>query len=143
MFHYSPPPRTPKCIRQGRVRKLTTWLKEVGPGSRDLPGAERGWSQRPRAPMLLSEFDGALFQFAQREPEFAALFQLPPKIAASGLDLPHPLPFEDLIQAFSIPPTSAKWTIATRCWFCEMSFRLGSPRKRNQNRKVAKPASAA
>ena len=39
-------------------------------------------SQAPRPPMLLFEFDGALFQFADREPEFAALFQFPPRITA-------------------------------------------------------------
>jgi len=32
--------------------------------------------------MLLFEFDGALFQFDAREPEFAPSFQLPPKITA-------------------------------------------------------------
>jgi hypothetical protein len=32
--------------------------------------------------MLLFEFDGALFQFADREPEFAALFQFPLRITA-------------------------------------------------------------
>jgi hypothetical protein len=35
-----------------------------------------------RDPMLLFEFDAALFQLEQREPEFDVLFQLPPKIAA-------------------------------------------------------------
>ena len=32
--------------------------------------------------MLLFEFVGALFQFEQREPEFAPLFQLPPSRTA-------------------------------------------------------------
>lgn len=32
--------------------------------------------------MFASEFDGRLFQFEAREPEFAALSQFPPKIAA-------------------------------------------------------------
>jgi hypothetical protein len=36
-------------------------------------------SQEKRDPMLLFEFDAALFQFEQREPEFAPLFQLPPR----------------------------------------------------------------
>ena len=35
--------------------------------------------------MLLFEFDGALFQFEQREPEFTVLFQLPPRITADPL----------------------------------------------------------
>ena len=39
-------------------------------------------SQRPRAPMLLFEFDGVLFQFDAREPQFTPLSQLPPKITA-------------------------------------------------------------
>jgi len=32
--------------------------------------------------MLELEFEAALFQFDEREPQFAPLFQLPPKIAA-------------------------------------------------------------
>jgi hypothetical protein len=36
-------------------------------------------SQAKREPMLLFEFDAALFQFEQREPEFDPLFQLPPR----------------------------------------------------------------
>ena len=40
-------------------------------------------SQTPRPPMLLLEFDGALFQFDERDPEFDPLFQFPPKIAAN------------------------------------------------------------
>lgn len=32
--------------------------------------------------MLLLEFDGELFQFDEREPQFAPLSQLPPKITA-------------------------------------------------------------
>jgi hypothetical protein len=36
-------------------------------------------SQAKRDPMLLFEFDAALFQFEQREPEFDPLFQLPPR----------------------------------------------------------------
>jgi hypothetical protein len=39
-------------------------------------------SQTPRAPMLLFEFVGELFQFDVREPEFAASFQFPPSITA-------------------------------------------------------------
>ena len=35
-----------------------------------------------RAPMLLLEFQGVLFQLAQREPELDPLFQLPPKMTA-------------------------------------------------------------
>lgn len=34
--------------------------------------------------MLLFEFVGELFQFDAREPEFAALFQFPPKIDAAS-----------------------------------------------------------
>ena len=45
-------------------------------------------SQTPRAPMLLFEFVGELFQFDEREPEFEPLFQLPPNIAASLSGLP-------------------------------------------------------
>jgi hypothetical protein len=36
-------------------------------------------SQEKREPMLLFEFDAALFQFEQREPELDPLFQLPPR----------------------------------------------------------------
>jgi hypothetical protein len=39
-------------------------------------------TQAKREPMLLFEFDAALFQFEQREPEFEPLFQLPPKRTA-------------------------------------------------------------
>jgi len=35
-----------------------------------------------RAPMLLLEFQGVLFQLAAREPEFDVLFQLPPRMTA-------------------------------------------------------------
>lgn len=35
--------------------------------------------------MLLFEFDGELFQFDEREPEFTVLFQLPPRITADPL----------------------------------------------------------
>lgn len=35
-----------------------------------------------RAPMLLLEFQGVLFQLAQREPELDPLFQLPPRMRA-------------------------------------------------------------
>ena len=45
-------------------------------------------SQAHRNPMLLFEFEAALFQFDVREPEFAPLFQLPPKIAALCPGLP-------------------------------------------------------
>jgi hypothetical protein len=38
--------------------------------------------------MLLFEFVGELFQFEQREPEFAPLFQLPPKMTALLSRLP-------------------------------------------------------
>lgn len=36
-------------------------------------------TQAKREPMLLFEFDAALFQFEQREPALEPLFQLPPK----------------------------------------------------------------
>jgi len=39
-------------------------------------------SQTKRDPMLLFEFDAALFQLEDREPEFTPLFQLPPKFTA-------------------------------------------------------------
>lgn len=51
-------------------------------------------SQTPRAPMLLFEFVGELFQFEEREPEFAPLFQLPPKMTA----LLSRLPFASLLH---------------------------------------------
>ena len=38
--------------------------------------------------MLLFEFDGALFQFDAREPEFSPLFQLAPNSAAFSPGLP-------------------------------------------------------
>jgi hypothetical protein len=49
-------------------------------------------SQANRDPMLLFEFDAALFQFEHREPEFAALFQLPPRSTALLPNLPFALP---------------------------------------------------
>lgn len=63
--------------------------------------------------MLLFEFDGALFQFADREPEFAALFQFPPRITAlPALTYPGSRPFLDAIQEPRILPTSAIITSA-------------------------------
>lgn len=44
--------------------------------------------------MLLFEFDGELFQFDEREPQFAPLSQLPPKITALIPTLP---------PAFTVP----------------------------------------
>ena len=38
-------------------------------------------SQPNDAPMLLSEFDAALFQLEQHEPQFEPLSQLPPPMA--------------------------------------------------------------
>ena len=46
-----------------------------------------------RAPMLLLEFQGVLFQFAQREPEFDVLFQLPPRMTALPSSPPTALHF--------------------------------------------------
>ena len=56
-------------------------------------------SQAHRNPMLLFEFEAALFQFDEREPQFAPLFQLPPKIAAliPGRPLLF-LPFDPHVQ---------------------------------------------
>ena len=62
-------------------------------------------SQQKRDPMLLFEFDAALFQFEQREPELDVLFQLPPRIAA--LYPIYPLLCLILIHAPIIFPTSA------------------------------------
>lgn len=45
-------------------------------------------SQTKRDPMLLFEFEAALFQFEQREPEFEPLFQLPPNSAEFLPSLP-------------------------------------------------------
>ena len=45
-------------------------------------------TQAKREPMLLFEFDAALFQFEQREPELESLFQLPPNRAASFPSMP-------------------------------------------------------
>ena len=72
-------------------------------------------SQTPRAPMLLFEFVGELFQFEDREPEFADSFQFPPKIAADPV---HALlePGWDRSQAPKSLPTSASMTEAARCW---------------------------
>ena len=42
-------------------------------------------SQTPRPEMLLFVFEGDLFQFDVREPEFTVLFQLPPRITADPL----------------------------------------------------------
>lgn len=49
-------------------------------------------SQQKREPMLLFEFDAALFQFEHREPQFDPLFQLPPKITAYLPNPPHASP---------------------------------------------------
>lgn len=46
-------------------------------------------SQQKREPMLLFEFDAALFQFEDREPQFDPLSQLPPKMTASFPNLPY------------------------------------------------------
>ena len=62
-------------------------------------------SQAKRDPMLLFEFDAALFQFEQREPEFDPLFQLPPRRHA--YDPAYPCFCLRLIQVPSIAPTSA------------------------------------
>lgn len=43
------------------------------------------WSQTPRAPMELSEFEGELFQAEAREPESDVTTQLPPNIAAFSI----------------------------------------------------------
>ena len=45
-------------------------------------------SQTPRSPMFTFEFVGELFQIDAREPQFAPLFQLPPKSAANLPMLP-------------------------------------------------------
>src|SRR3990170_7552167 len=52
-------------------------------------------SQTPRAPMLLFEFAGELFQFEQREPEFAPLPQLPPNSTACLPSLPFAFQSDD------------------------------------------------
>ena len=49
-------------------------------------------SQTKREPMLLFEFDAALFQFEQREPEFVVSFQLPPRMTAYLPSIPLLLP---------------------------------------------------
>lgn len=64
--------------------------------------------------MFALEFDGALFQFDAREPEFAPFVHSPPKIAARHIPDQPPL-FTVLIQAPNILPTSATFTAATRC----------------------------
>lgn len=61
--------------------------------------------------MLLFEFEGALFQFDEREPQFDPLSQLPPKIAAFYPDCP--LRFILPIQVPVILPTSAISVSAT------------------------------
>lgn len=45
--------------------------------------------QAKRDPMLLFEFDAALFQLEYREPEFDPLFQLPPRMTAYLPRLPQ------------------------------------------------------
>ena len=55
---------------------------------RGIDRAQKGVSQAARSPMLLFEFEAALFQFEQREPEFDPLFQLPPKSEALFPGLP-------------------------------------------------------
>ena len=49
-------------------------------------------SQTKRDPMLLFEFEVALFQFEQREPEFEPLSQLPPNSAELLSSLPLSFP---------------------------------------------------
>ena len=69
--------------------------------------------------MLPFEFEAALFQFDAREPEFAPLPKLPPRITAQRCAawrcLAQPLPFVVLIQAPSIFPTVASSASAARC----------------------------
>ena len=91
--------------------------------------------------MLSFEFDGALFQLDAREPEFAALSQLPPRIAAQYFPL-QPPPFMPLIHPPSIAPTSARWTCATWCCFGVIILRLDEAMKRSQYRSSARFASA-
>ena len=66
---------------EGGPHRLTTYERgrPAAPWQRQS-GKYR--SQAQRNPMLLFEFEAALFQFDEREPAFAPLFQLPPKIAA-------------------------------------------------------------
>ena len=64
--------------------------------------------------MLLFEFVGELFQFEDREPEFADSFQFPPKIAADP-NHAFPEPACDRIQEPIIFPTSATMTDAVLC----------------------------
>ncbi|QXX74226.1 hypothetical protein MHY1_01036 [Methylovirgula sp. HY1] len=68
--------------------------------------------------MLPFEFEAALFQFDAREPEFAALPKLPPRITATNaacIYLSQPLIFTDLIQAPRRFPTDASSASAARC----------------------------
>ena len=53
-----------------------------------------------RAPMLLLEFQGVLFQLAQREPELDPLFQLPPTMTALPSSPLHLAAFLLFLQPF-------------------------------------------
>lgn len=128
---------SPKQVEEADHRKM------AGLRGRDRRRAENRSSLRPRAPMLLFEFDGRLFQLDAREPAFAPLSQLPPRIATPTSTHPlQPPPFADLIQPPIIFPISARCPEATLCWFIVMILRAGEARKRSQNRRSARLASA-
>ena len=90
-------------------------------------------SQTPRPPMLLFEFDGALFQFDAREPEFADSFQFPPRITAlPASTYRDSRSFLEPIHEPSIFPTSA--IITSEVWCCRivMILRSGCEQNRSQ-----------
>ena len=72
---------------EGGIARLTTFMVALA-GRNAASGSDALSSQTPRPPMLPFELLGELFQFAEREPEFAPLSQLAPRSAASIRALP-------------------------------------------------------
>jgi len=82
LFHYRHLIETLRC--------LLSWLhcyRRLSP-----PQSSCRWSQQKREPMLLNEYDAAVFQLEHREPAFDPLLQSPPKGAALGALYSEPRP---------------------------------------------------
>lgn len=76
----------------------------VGTGLLPLGNSRAWWclavaTAAKRAPMLLLEFQGVLFQLAQREPELDVLFQLPPRMTALPFRPPIPSHLSSVLAA--------------------------------------------
>lgn len=94
------PPLGPEFAEAG----LDGWHL-VGTGLLPLRNSRAWWclavaTAAKRAPMLLLEFQGVLFQLAQREPELDVLFQLPPRMTALPSSPLYPRTFLLFLQPF-------------------------------------------